>query len=267
MRKYFSIFKISLQEEFAFRLNFILWRVRNIFQIFLIFFLWSTVFENSKTIIFGYDRAKILSYVFGVMIVRALVFSSRSVDVANDIAHGDLSNHLLKPINYFKYWLTRDFSSKFLNLIFATFEFAILYLILKPPFFFQKDIYVLITFLFSAVIAMFLYFFILFSISAVPFWSPELSWGSQFLMLIVVAEGFSGSLFPINILPANFQSILLSTPFPYLVYFPIQIYLGNVTGFDLIKGLCISLFWMFVLMYLMNLIWKNGLKFYESIGR
>ena len=267
MRKYFSIFKISFQEEFAYRLNFILWRIRNVFQILLTFFLWNTVFASPQTVIFGYDRAKILSYVFGVMIVRALVFSSRAVDVSTDIAHGDLSNYLLKPVNYFKYWLTRDISSKSLNLIFAALEFTILYFILRPPFFFQTDIYIFITFLLSVAIAMFLYFFILFVVSAVPFWAPDLGWGSQFLMLIVVVEGLSGSLFPTNILPANLQSVALSTPFPYLIYFPVQVYLGNVTGFDLIKGLCIGTFWVFALMFLMNWLWQKGLKVYESIGR
>lgn len=222
---------------------------------------------NPNTVIFGYDRAKILSYVFGVMIVRALVFSSRAVDVSTDIAQGDLSNYLLKPVSYFKYWWTRDVSSKALNLVFAAVEFMVLYFILKPPFFFQKDIYMLITFLLSVIIAMFLYFFILFVVSAVPFWAPELGWGSQFLMLIVVVEGLSGSLFPTNVLPTNLQSLVLATPFPYLVYFPVQVYLGNVTGLDLVKGIFIGIFWTFALMFFMNWIWQKGLKVYESIGR
>ena len=139
MKKYWSVFKISFQQEFAYRLNFIMWRVRNVLQIFLIFFLWDTVFSDPSRSVFGYDRSKILTYVFGVIIVRSLVLSARGMDVTGDIAKGDISNYLVKPISYFKYWFTRDVSSKALNILFATTEFFVLYLFLRPPFFFQAD--------------------------------------------------------------------------------------------------------------------------------
>jgi len=267
MSKYWSIFKISFEQEFAYRLNFVLWRVRNVFQILLTYFLWSTVFANPNTQIFGYDRAKILTYVFGIMIVRALVLSARAMDVSRDVAHGDLSNYLVKPINYFKYWFTRDISSKALNLIFAAFEFFILYIILKPPFFFQSSPVALLAFLVSIVLAIFIYFFLLFIISSIPFWAPELGWGSHFLVTLVMVEAFSGALFPINILPNILQSIILITPFPYLIYFPVQVYLGNITGMALLGGMMVAVAWTGVLWFALNFVWKKGLKVYQAFGR
>lgn len=267
MRKYWSIFKISFQQEFAYRLNFVLWRVRNVFQILLIYFLWNTVFAGSDTNLFGYDRTKILTYVFGIMIVRALVLSARAMDVGSDIAHGELSNHLLKPLSYFKYWFTRDLSSKALNIIFAAVEFCVLFVILKPPFYFQQDVFILITFILSVLIAMLIYFFILFLISSVPFWAPELGWGSHFLITIVIIESLNGSLFPINILPLVWQKIVMLMPFPYLIYFPVQVYLGNITGPELFKGILISSVWVLILAVSLKNVWRRGLKVYESVGR
>lgn len=135
MKKYWQIFKISFEEEFAYKVNFIMWRIRNVFQIIITFFLWDTIFANPGTVIFGYDRAMILTYVFAIMIVRALVLSARAVDVSSDIGEGNLSNYLVKPVSYFKYWFTRDIASKILNLSFAVVEFTVLFLIFKPPFF------------------------------------------------------------------------------------------------------------------------------------
>jgi ABC-2 type transport system permease protein len=267
MGKYLSIFKISFEQEFAYRLNFILWRVRNVFQILLTYFLWSTVFTNPGVQIFGYDRAKILTYVFGIMIVRALVLSARAMDVSGDVARGDLSNYLLKPMSYFKYWFTRDISSKVLNLIFASLEFSILFIILKPPFLFQSNILILGIFLICIILAIFIYFSLLFIISSIPFWAPELGWGSHFLVTFVMIEAFSGALFPINILPSVFQSIAMASPFPYLIYFPVEVYLGNISGASLIGGLMIATAWTGVLMFTMNFIWQRGLKVYQAIGR
>lgn len=267
MRKYWSIFKISFEQEFVYRLNFILWRVRNVFQILLTYFLWSTVFANPQTQIFGYDRAKILTYVFGIMIVRALVLSARAMDVSSDIAQGDLSNYLLRPISYFKYWFTRDISSKALNLIFAAVEFLALFIILEPPFFFQTNPIALFAFLVSIILAILIYFFLLFLISSIPFWAPEIGWGSHFLVTVVIIEALSGSLFPINILPGGLQSVALATPFPYLIYFPVEVYLGNISGSALLGGLMVAAAWCGVLWFTMNFVWQKGLKVYQAFGR
>jgi ABC-2 type transport system permease protein len=267
MIKYWSVFKISFQEEFAYRLNFILWRVRNVFQILLTYFLWSTVFANPGTQIFGYNRAKILTYVFGIMIVRALVLSARAMEVSSDVAQGDLSNYLVKPMSYLKYWFTRDVASKALNLIFAAVEFFVLFLILKPPFFLQTDVVSLTAFLISIILAIFIYFFLLFLISSIPFWAPEIGWGSHFLITMVIVEALSGSLFPVNILPSTLQSIVLATPFPYLIYFPVQVYLGQITGTALIGGLMVAGAWTGILWFAMNFVWQKGLKVYQVIGR
>lgn len=265
--KYLNIFKISLIQEFTYKVNFIMWRFRNILQIFVTFFLWDTVFSESGQIIFGYDRSRILTYVFGIILVRAIVLSARAIDVSGDIAQGELSNYLVRPISYFKYWFVRDISSKSLNIFFALIEFSLLYLVLRPPFFFQTNIYVLITFLLSLVIAIFIYFFIIFIISAIPFWAPELGWGSQFLVLIIFVEFLSGALFPMDVLPSTIQSFVMLLPFPYLIYFPIQVYLGKITGMALIYGILTSLFWVITLGFFMKYIWAKGLKVYESIGR
>lgn len=267
MKKYWSIFKISFEQEFAYKLNFIMWRVRNVFQIIITFFLWSTIFSNPQTIVFGYDRAKILTYVFALMIVRAIVLSARAVDVSSDVAEGNLSNYLVKPISYFKYWLTRDFASKVLNLSFAVVEFTSLFLILRPDFYLQTDAFILLAFLLSLLVASFIYFFILFLISAVPFWAPELGWASQFLVAIVIIEFLSGSLFPIDVLPIGLQKIVMSLPFSYMIYFPVEVYLGKISGAAQIQGFLVSFAWLIILGYLMKYIWAKGLKAYQAFGR
>lgn len=267
MKKYWSIFKISFQQEFVYRLNFIMWRARNMIQIFLVYFLWSTIFSDSTSSFFGYDRAKILTYIFGILIVRAIVLSARAIDVTNEIARGDLTNYLLKPINYFRYWLTRDLSSKVLNLSFAIVEFLALYLILKPEIFLQTDPFNLVFFVLSLVFAVFLFFVIVFITSSISFWAPEMSWGAQFFIIFVIIEFLSGSLFPIDILPGLLQKILYLTPFPYLIFFPLQVYLGKISDTLVLGGIFATFLWTVVLWFLMSSIWKKGLKVYKAEGR
>lgn len=267
MKKYLSVFKISFAQEFAYRFNFIMWRVRNVMQVFLVFFLWSSVFTNSSTTVFGYDRGKILTYVFGILVIRAIVFSARTVDIADDIESGDLANYLVKPINYFKYWFTRDISSKALNLIFAFFETLLLYLILKPPFFLQTNPFYLLAFFVSLIFAVLLFFCILFLVNMIAFWYPEMGWAFQFLFIAIIGEFLSGSLFPLDIFPIAVQNIFYSLPFPYLVFFPLQIYIGKLSVPGVINGLAIALGWLIILLTLISIVWQKGLKKFAAEGR
>lgn len=267
MKKYLSIFKISFQQEFAYKLNFVMWRVRNVMQILVFFFLWNAIFQNNQGEIFGYTKDKILTYAFVLILIRAFVLSSRSVDIAGQISNGELSNLLLKPIHYFKYWLTRDASSKVLNAIFAFFEIGILLFLLKPPIFIQTNFLYLLFFVISVIFAMLIFFNILMLTNFVPFWAPEVAWGAQFLVVIVVVEFLSGSLFPIDIFPTPIYNFLKLTPFPYLIFAPIKIYLGNFTVSESIQSLLISGVWCVILYLVMNSVWKKGLKIYEAVGR
>lgn len=265
--KYWSIFKTSIAQEFAYRLNFLFWRVRNIIQILIFFFLWDAVFLGKNTQIFGYNKPQIFTYAFVLIVVRALVFSIRSNDVAGQIANGELSNMLLKPVNYFKYWLTRDLVYKFLNLFFGTFEATILIIILKPNIYIQTNPVYLFGFAVSLLIAIFLYFIISMTTSFAPFWVPEVSWGAQFLVMIVISEFLSGASFPLDIFPGVVYKILMLTPFPYLIFAPIKIYLGSFGYSMMIQSIVVGLVWCLLLWKMSLSIWRKGLKIYEGVGR
>jgi ABC-2 type transport system permease protein len=267
MKKFLGLFNISFQQEFAYRLNFILWRVRNVMQILVFFFLWSAIFSGGAVQFFGYDKAKIFTYAFALMIVRAVVLSSRSVDVAGQIANGELTNLLLKPINYFSYWITRDFSSKLLNIIFSVFEIVVLVLLLKPNIFIQINPIYFFSFVGALLIAMFLYFSLLMLTNFIPFWAPELSWGAQFLVIVVVVEFLSGAFLPLDIFPPILYQILRFTPFPYLVFIPIKIYLGLFDYSLVVQSLLIGIAWCLILWKIVNYVWKKGLLVYEGVGR
>ena len=86
-------------------------------------------------------------------------------------------------------------------------------------------------------------------------------------MIIIATEFLSGGLFPLDILPLDFQKVLYFTPFPYLIFFPLQVFLGKVTGLALIKGILISFLWSIVLFYLMKRLWYKGLLVYRAEGR
>ena len=267
MNKYLQVFKVSVQQEIAYRANFVVWRIRNVIQMGLVFFLWDSVFSDPAKLLFGYNREKILTYVFGLLIIRSFVLTSRATSIAGEVAQGDLSNYLTKPLSYFRYWFSRDIAGKVLNLGFAAIEVSILFILLKPSFFFQTQPVFLLASILLVVFAMIIFFLLLLIVSSVPFWMPEAAWGAQFLLTGIFVEFLSGALFPLDVLPSLLQDILFFTPFPYMIYYPIQVYLGIIEPLGVFKVVILSGFWVVALGIINKKIWNKGLRQYQAYGR
>lgn len=264
--KYLTVFSVSWQNEFTYRLNFILWRFRNILRLLMTYFLWRGVFVSNSNV-FGYGQEQMLTYVFMVLLVGSVVLSAPSADnIGGEIANGDLSNYLVKPLGYLKYWFTRDLASKALNVLFAVFEISVLWFFLRPELYFSFSLQTAAGFLISVFLAMAIYYFISCCARFVAFWMPENTWGLAFLLLVGI-EILSGGIFPLDILPSQVRTVLELTPFPYLLYYPIAIFQGKVLGIELLRALLMSGVWSAAMFYLTKFVWSKGLKIYACEGR
>lgn len=266
MQRHLIIFSASLQNEFVYRLNFILWRFRNVLRLLMTYFLWRGIFTNQSEV-FGYGQGEILTYVFLILIVVSIVMSAPSGDnIGSEIANGDLSNYLVKPINYLRYWFTRDLASKALNLSFNALEVSVLWLWLRPDIKLPSDLLTWLGFMLSMVIAIGIYFFFSVGLRLIAFWTPENIWPIAFLTYVLL-ETTSGAVFPLDILPQNIQTALQFTPFPYLIYYPIAIFLGKIQGLEMLRILIQASIWLFITYKVTFFVWQKGLKVYGAEGK
>src|SRR6266568_2207224 len=148
MKKYYLIARNMWDEILTYRLNFLVWRVRTVLGLVMLYFLWDAIFSRTSNLL-GYNHNTILTYILGTSFLQAVVFSSRSNGMADEINNGDLSNFLLRPINYFYYWAAKDIGDKAMNTMFFLGEFTIFYLIVRPPFLLQTNIIYLLLFIIS----------------------------------------------------------------------------------------------------------------------
>lgn len=230
------------------------------------FFLWKGIFVTNQSV-FGYSQPQMLTYVFMVLIVQSVVLSAPSADnIGAEIGSGDISNYLVKPVSYLRYWFTRDLSSKFLNLSFAICELGLLWLFLRPPIRLPSDWVSIAGFIIMAGMALCIYFFVNVATKFISFWTPENTWGLTFLTLVLI-EILGGSIFPLDILPTPLQLLLQLTPFPYLIYYPISIWVGKIAGVEMIRILVQAFIWVIIMYFATKFIWRKGLVAYQSEGR
>ncbi len=258
MKKYFSIFKITLQEYFTYRLNMLMWRIRQIFVFLIPFFIWKSVLGGGGEI-YGYNFPAVMTYLFGTTILRSLVMGSRTVDLAWMINSGYLTIPLMRPIGMFRFFITRDAADKLFNLSFIIFEIPLIYLIFHPPVFLQSNPLQLLYTACSMLLAIFIYFFINIIFGAIGFWSRDV-WAPRFLLMVIM-EFATGAMFPLDMLSSFWQKIMLATPFPYLLYVPLKIYLGQSVS------LLPQILWVIILGVISKIVWQKGLLRYEAEGR
>ena len=264
MKKYITLAKISWTNGFAYRLNFAMWRVRQILSLLTAYFLWKAIFSISHKGIFGYSESMMMAYIFVSAFVQTVVLSVRSIDLAGVINSGELSNILVRPVSNFWYWISRDAADKILNSLFSLGELALLFFLLKPTFIFPPGLFVLLM-IPALFLAAFLYYLISYFFSLLGFWTPDV-WAPRFFLFILL-QFTAGTLFPLDVLPQYIQRIISWTPFPSLVYIPSQIFLMRYSVAGITGNLAIGCLWVLIFLAIVRLTWIKGLRRYSSEGR
>jgi len=264
MKKYLQIIKGTIEEYLVYRLSFILWRVRMVMQLLVIYFLWWAIFASHKTL-FGYTQGMMLTYILLSAVMRPFIMGTRTQEVGSIINEGDLSNYLLRPLNFLRYYVFADIADKALNVFFAIFEIILLYLLLRPPIFIQTNPAFLLLTVMATFIGAVLFFYFSMMLSYLAFWTPDV-WAPRFLSFVLI-EFFAGMLFPLDILPKPLFYLSTALPFSYFIYFPLKVYLGQLNYQVIAVGLAIGFTWMFGLQYLTSIMWRKGLRVYTAEGR
>jgi len=266
MRKYFSVFTLTLKEYFAYRLNFLIWRLRVFIGFLVPFFLWLTVTKQVKNFA-GYEGKTIIAYFFFTHLLSYFILGTRTVDIAGQIQNGEILNFLLKPMSFFNYYFFRDLADKILNLLLSFFEIFLFFKIFSLPFPSINYQFLPFFFLFLT-FGLFLSFYLNLLISFFGFWSTEV-WAPRFIFFILISI-LSGSFFPLDLLPKKIFSLILFTPFPYLFFLPVKMIsspqtLINKVNFNFLFFM--GSFWLTVFFFLARFFWQKGLKSFSFWGR
>lgn len=263
MKKYWQIFRTTVDEYFVYRLNFTLWRFRVVLNLLMIYFLWTAIYLRTREVL-GYSKTMMLTYVLLMSILSDFVFSSRIHELGGQILQGDIINVLLKPVSFFKYLISKEAADKVVNISFAIVEVIILIIIFRPNISAPPGTLEVALFFIHLALGLLLSFFISLSVSMIAFWSAEI-WAPRFVYFILVFT-LAGNYFPLDILPKTVYNFLIFTPFPYFIFIPAQIYLKGLSNYHSWQ-LGISIFWVFATYVMAKTLWNNGLKSYSFYGR
>ena len=76
----------------------------------------------------------------------------------------------------------------------------------------------------------------------------------------------SGHMFPLTLLPDGIEAFVNFLPLKYLAYFPAAVFLGKVSGPELVHGLVIELSWLLFFVGFSRWAFHRGVKRYSGFG-
>lgn len=267
MKKYLHVANIGLQNTLVYRVNFFFRAAFGLIPLMATIFIWRAVYAGKTDAgdVAGYSLAEMISYYLIVTVVNTLTaVTEDDWQIAADIKDGNISQFLLKPIDYLAYRLVLFLSGRLTYTVVAIFPVALFI-------FFQRDFFVAPTsgehtlvFVLSIVLTALLQFFISYTLALLAFWVLEVS---TFIFIAFAVEyAASGQLYPLDILPPLVTKIMFFTPFPYLMFFPVNVYLGKMNGTELWAGLGVQACWVLIAYVLARAVWARGIKHYSAVG-
>lgn len=230
----------------------------------------------ATNLMFGFFRASVLialyngqSSVNGLSIQGAITYTGLTqaligflsffhwYDLMHTVYDGQVGSDLLKPLNYFLYWLGIDAGRAMGSLLIRSLPlfivFAFFYNITLPQSIMQWG-----AFLLSIIFALLISFAWRFMVNLAAFWTPNALGIGRFAFGL--SWTFSGFFMPLDLFPDWLAQFSRLTPFGASLYIPIQIFIGGVKGQALYESLLIQVFWIVVLIILDHLVLARGVR-------
>lgn len=261
LRPYLAGFRLAISHELVHRTNFLIGRLRE----FIFFAALLLLFKNLPEGVGLWSQAGLFTYTLLSAFVSTQLAAQGMNQIASEIADGDLTNFLLRPMSYLGYWTARLMAVRLLSALSGGLAVGILLFIFRDitltlPSSALTWIAALGLFLGSVILMQLIDFLA----GLLSFWTDR-AYGPRFLTLILI-QFLSGAYLPIDTLPAWTQRLLQATPFPSLVYAPVTTFVAGV-GPQTLEAFRTQWIWIGVLGGCLGLVWKRGLKTYAAYGR
>ena len=221
------------------------------------YFIWQAVFDGQEpgAKINGFTLPEMVTYIAVGWVSRSMYFSDIDETIDEWVRSGQISMHLLRPVNFQLMLLSEAFGGSLFRASCFTLPLSIVIFLcfpVAPP---------------AGIAAGFLFFagtLLAFAVLAeVNFLVGILSFYLKSIQGILRAKYYllqllSGLLLPLTFFPATVKEILEYLPFQAITFVPLQLYLGKVQGGAALLVLGQQLLWVVVLFFLGAFFWKRA---------
>ena len=258
-----AVLRIKKSEFTAYRSNVYLNFLFGCVPLVLSILLWRAIYGDKIELIGGYSyRQMITYYVIAFLLSTIINVRDNTVKMAETIENGSIHNYMLKPIGFFSLNFKLYRAEKLIYFLNISIPYAVFCVIIHRYIF--LNVQFLHYFLLSVCLAFVLKYIIGSILGLLTTWIEEISglldlWDN-------IEQFLSGGLLPLSILPASLYSLVSFLPFKYVLFVPIDIYMGNMQENEIVRALAIQSAWIIVLGLLLYATKRKAFRKYSGYG-
>ena len=257
------LWQVNWAEQWQYRANLIMYLLYWLVSPIIYLAVWTSI-AASKGSVSGLTVNDFTTYYMTLLIVDQITSNIVIHTFAYKVQDGSLSGELVRPIHpMLTNALVNNIAFKVLTIMGFIPIWIILFFLFKPDF-----SSVTLTGILFAIPAMIMGFLIGFLLSAaitsLAFWTTRVYSIHEFYYALHLL--FAGQFVPLMLMPKLIQDIAQYLPFQLLIYFPVQLILGNLSKPQIVQGYLIGGIWLAVAIALFTLVWRNGVKRFSAVG-
>jgi ABC-2 type transport system permease protein len=257
------LWQVNWAEQWQYRANLIMYLLYWLVSPIIYLAVWTSI-ANSRGNVNGLTANDFVTYYMTLLIVDQFTSNIVIHTFAYKIQDGTLSSELIRPIHpMLTNALINNVAFKALFFMALIPVWLVLFLIFQPDF-----SGVTLGGILLSIPAMTLGFLIGFllsaTVTALAFWTTRVYSIHEFYFALILL--FSGQFVPLTLMPKLIQDIAQYLPFQLLMYFPIQLILGRLSGTQIIQGFAMAGLWLAIAIIVFNWVWRNGVRQYSAVG-
>lgn len=259
---YAVLFRTTLAVQFQYRASLVIWLIGTVLEPVILLVVWTTVAREQGGSVNGMSAGDFAAYFIVGMVVNQLTFAWIMWEYEYYIREGTLSAWLLRPLHPIHRDITDNISYKMLTGVVLVPTVAVLVWIFKPAF--ALSLWSTVAALPALLLAFALRFVLEWTLAMAAFWTTRISAVNG--LYYVAFLFFSGRLAPLALFPAAVVSLSLLLPFRWTLAFPIELFLGRLSGREALAGFGAQLLWLLVALLLQRFVWRRALRHFAAVG-
>ncbi len=257
IRKALTLLSVYYAYMVEYRAELILWVLSGSLPIILMG-VWIKAAQGGQ---FGLTSIDFARYFLTVFIVRQITVAWVIYEFEREVVEGKLSPRLLQPLDPVWHHVASHLSERIARIPFALLLIA-LFFGLYPQAVWLPNLGQILLFIVAVALAFILRFTIQYTFAMFAFWTERATSLENLWLLFYLF--LSGLIAPLDVFPEPIRTIVLFTPFPYLVNFPASLLVGLPV--DIGRGFLSIIAWILIFLGANRLLWRAGLKRYSGMG-
>jgi ABC-2 type transport system permease protein len=257
-----AYFVTDLAVQLQYRAATSIWLIGSVLEPLVYLVVWTTVARLQGGTVEGHTPARFAAYYIALMLVNHGTFTWNMWEYEYLIRDGTLAQRLLRPVHPILSDLADNAAYKVLSSC-ALVPAALVMTWAFHPQFTITPLTVL-CFLPAFALAYGLRFLLEWVLALAAFGTTRTAALNQ--LYFTAALFLTGRLAPLELMPSFVRTMASVSPFRWMLSFPLDVLLGNVTGMALWRGYAVQAAWLAAVLLASRAAWRAGVRQFSAVG-